>query len=103
MCIITKPLTTLPLRILLVAATAAEIEPLRTAWKLPNNAVHHARLQLDFLITGVGAVATAVVLTEHLLEQRYELILNVGICGSFRQDWPLGQVLRVWAGTPSPI
>ena len=70
------------MRILLVAATSAEIPA-----SLPP--------AVTPLVTGVGMVATAVQCARTLALQRYALALNVGVCGSFRAHLAPGTVVHV--------
>lgn len=75
------------MRILLVAATAAEIEPILEMEKQGN---------VEILITGVGMVATAFQLGQKLSQpDNYDLILNVGIAGTWNRDLALGTVVHV--------
>jgi futalosine hydrolase len=74
------------MKILVVAATSFEIEPL-----LQN----HSKHQIDFLITGVGQMLTAYHTGIALAKGDYQFALNAGICGSFRRDWELGKVVNV--------
>jgi len=75
--------------ILIVAATAAEIAPLLEEEK--KGRVNN----IDFLITGVGMVATAFALGKKLQEKRYDLAINLGIGGSFNRSLSLGDVVFV--------
>ena len=74
--------------VLVIAATEAEIKPFLG---LPKE----QRTGIDTLITGVGMVATALALGERLANTRYNLLLNVGVAGSFDRSIPLGEVVRV--------
>ncbi|MFD2743051.1 MULTISPECIES: futalosine hydrolase [Sphingobacterium] len=74
------------MEILIVAATEREIKP-----SLPIL----QELEIDVLITGVGMVETAFALGERLATKKYDLLLNVGIAGSFSPDLPLGSVVEV--------
>ncbi len=75
-------------KILIVAATAAEIAP--TVDK------YHGHVpKSDILITGVGMTATAFSLGRHLVNHPYSLIINAGIAGSFDHSIPLGTVVSV--------
>lgn len=74
------------MEILIVAATEREIKP-----SLPIL----QELEIDVLITGVGMVETAFALGERLATKSYDLLLNVGIAGSFSPDLPLGSVVEV--------
>ena len=77
---------------LVIAATAGEIAPFM---QLPP----HQREAMDTLITGVGMVATAYALGKQLNTQRYDLLLNVGIAGTFNRNIPLATVVRVQQDT----
>jgi futalosine hydrolase len=72
-------------RILIVAATEAEIAPIRP----------HLGSTVDVLVTGVGMVATAVRCSRALALTPYDLALNVGICGSFDRALEPGAVVHV--------
>lgn len=50
---------------------------------------------LDIRVSGVGAVATTEKLTRILEFSRYDLVMNVGICGSFRHDFALGSIVSI--------
>jgi futalosine hydrolase len=71
------------MRILIVAATAAEIAPLQQ------------RPEVETLITGVGMVAAAARTSGALARTRYDLALNLGICGSFDPALSPGTVVHV--------
>ena len=73
------------MHILLVAATAPEIAPL----------LADRRAGVDVLITGVGMVATAAHCSRALSTSRYDLALNVGVCGSFDRALAPGTVVHV--------
>jgi len=74
------------MRILLVSATKEEIQPSLSYLD------HH---QIDYLITGVGMVATAFKLGYYLKDHVFDLIINVGIAGSFVSEVTIGSVVRV--------
>jgi len=75
--------------ILVVAATAPEVEPLA---KYFGN-------KIDVLITGAGMVPTAFALGQHLSHQRYDLAINLGIAGSFDRSIEPGFVVEVTEDT----
>src|SRR2546429_612026 len=62
------------MRILVVAATDAEIAGIAGAAR-----------GVEFLITGVGMVATAARTSRALARTRYDVALNVGVCGSLHR------------------
>jgi futalosine hydrolase len=53
----------------------------------------------EILITGVGMVATAFALAKHLTTNKYDLVLNLGIAGSFDRTIALGEVLEITEDT----
>ena len=91
------------MRILVVAATWTEIEPLVA--KLPGASDSGARLQrcryrghdVDVLAAGVGMVATAAWCSQALTRTAYDLALNFGVCGTFDRAIELGTVVHVIA------
>lgn len=89
-------------KVLIVAATRGEIEPLLAQYQaqksLLSNKVFsfsHRRCHIDALITGVGMVATAYEMAFWLSRRNYDLLLNAGVCGSFNRDIPLGTALQI--------
>ena len=81
------------MRILIVAATAAEIAPLQQSLVLSSS--KGERPDVDVLITGVGMVAAAARTSGALARTRYDLALNLGICGSFDPALLPGTVVHV--------
>lgn len=82
--------------ILIVSATAAEVAPL-AEW------VNRQVPGVDVLVTGVGMVATAYALGRHLTDHTYDLIINVGIAGSFDRQILPGTVLNIVSDTFSEL
>src|ERR1700744_6481296 len=76
------------MRILVVAATSFEVEGLKSE-------VGSLKSEVEFLITGVGMVATAFELGKHLVLNQYDLVINLGIAGSFDRNIALGEVVEV--------
>jgi futalosine hydrolase len=90
------------MNLLIVAATEGEIKPL----PVPPLA---GRCFVEVLITGVGMLSTAYALTRHLSQRdpfgqinpkgipsdKYDLVLQVGVGGSFDRDIELGSVVFV--------
>jgi futalosine hydrolase len=84
------------LRILIVSATATENRfdilsnikvgiPIKVS-KLLNH-------DIDILVTGIGAVPAAFALARYA--ENYDLVINIGIAGSFKPDFPIGTVVCV--------
>jgi futalosine hydrolase len=59
--------------------------------------------QIHFLITGVGMVATAFALGKHLAVNQYDLVINLGIAGSFDRNITLGDVVEITRDTLSEL
>lgn len=87
------------MRLLVVAATSAEIAPLTAHLAQPERTTARAEraLELDVLVTGVGMVATAARVAATLASGRYDAALNLGVCGSFDRNRALGTVVHVIA------
>lgn len=81
------------MKILVVAATRAELSGLCTAFNLPEGNFQQTA-GFDLLITGVGMTATAFSLGQHLTPV-YDLVLNLGIAGGYNREIPLGTVVNV--------
>ena len=75
------------MKILLVSATEAELEPFETIWFRKN--------QVDRLVSGVGMVATAHSLTRELQSKSYDLAINIGLAGSFDRTFKLADFVAV--------
>jgi futalosine hydrolase len=86
---------------LIVSATTMEIRPFLEGLPLIEKQNEYlSRYQLknsiiDILITGVGMVPTAYFLGKQLERQRYDLIINAGIAGTFNRELQLGTVVNV--------
>jgi futalosine hydrolase len=80
------------MRILIVAATEAEIADL--ARVVPPSRSRSSN-EINILTTGVGMVATAARTARALAQTRYDLALNFGVCGSFDVALELGRVVHV--------
>jgi futalosine hydrolase len=70
------------MNVLIVAATKFEI----TSGKIKKNPI---------LITGVGMVNTAINLTKELMKKKYDLVINMGVAGSFSDELKNGDVVEV--------
>lgn len=81
------------MKILIVAATEAEIAPILDA----------RGHDVDRLITGIGMVATAARCAKALAGGTYGLALNFGVCGSFDPALAPGSVVHVVADRLSEL
>jgi futalosine hydrolase len=84
-----------------VAATAAEVAPFASRLRHTSNRTSRivryrgAAHEVDILVSGVGMVATASWTSRELARERYELALNLGVCGSFNRMLVPGMVVHV--------
>lgn len=76
------------MQILLVSATEKEI----------NNRPGYTR-QADILISGVGYASTLYFLQKKLSQKKYDLVIQMGISGSFTKNFYPGKVVLVNADT----
>ncbi len=88
------------MRILIVSATFQEVAGLPPPDTIATGAGVISEVQagdntLVFLVTGIGQMATAFHLGKHLTLHNYDLVINIGIAGTFRADWALGKVVNV--------
>ena len=89
------------MRILVVTATEAEVAALVTSLDPLSGrssrlkSYTHQPHSVDILTTGVGMVATATWCSGVFARERYDLVLNAGVCGSFRPALPPGSVVHV--------
>ena len=57
----------------------------------------------EVLISGVGMIYTTISLTKELIRNNYDLVINVGIAGSFVEKFKIGDVVEVVADCFSEI
>lgn len=88
-------LTSSSMRLLIVAATQAEIEPSLIELNLTEGENKRKDHKIFVLITGVGMVATAFSLGQHLAGNDYDLALNLGIAGTFDRALKPGEVVNI--------
>lgn len=78
------------MKILVVAATSQELDPVKNLVEGLGT-----RLELDYLVTGVGMVATAYALTNKLNGNDFDLVLNIGLAGAVDHSLEIGSVVAV--------
>ncbi|MBV8390647.1 MAG: futalosine hydrolase [Mucilaginibacter sp.] len=83
------------MRILVVSATEFEVGDLKSEVGSQSQESRSKNQDIDFLVTGVGMVATAFALGRHLATHQYDLAINLGIAGSFDRNITLGEVVEV--------
>ncbi|MDB5115269.1 MAG: mqnB [Mucilaginibacter sp.] len=95
------------MRILIVAATQCEVQQLMDALGMQKSDEadnlfvprHISVANCSVLITGAGMVPTAFALGKHLPHNVYNLVINLGIAGSFDRNIKLGDVLEITTDT----
>jgi futalosine hydrolase len=80
------------MKLLIVAATAFEVAPFR---QHIQDAALPAGLSIEVLVTGVGMMATTYALTRHLSAHTYDLVLQAGVGGSYKQALQPGDMALV--------
>lgn len=78
------------MRVIVTAATTKEYEHCFKTFK--SSSYPH---QISFFTTGVGMLATAVSLTDLLLKEKPDLIIQTGIAGTFDHSLSLGEVVVI--------
>lgn len=77
------------MKIIIVSATAFEVEPSISKIKSSKN------VDVSFVVTGVGMLATAVNLCKIIYEQKPDFIIQAGIAGCFDNNYKLGETVIV--------
>lgn len=90
-------------KVLIVAATKNEIQPLLNYFKI--NVIggeglfeRDSEFDISALITGVGMVNTAYYMGRYS-HNLYDFVINVGICGAFNRAIKIGEVVNVVTDT----
>ncbi len=82
-----------------ILITAAEEEEIITAKQAYNSLVQDLknRINVTFMLTGIGTTSTTYRLTKELCNSnlKYDLVVNIGIAGSFSLDHPIGSIARI--------
>ena len=84
------------MRILITAAEEEELITARQAFNSLSKSEQNA-LDITYMLTGIGTTSTSYRLTKMLTESNppFALALNIGIAGSFSDEYPIGSVARV--------
>lgn len=94
------PLISATMKLLIVSATEFEIMPLlnylQENFKNKENRRFFSKdIDIHILVSGVGPIHATFALATVLAQQRFDLVLNLGIAGAFNADLEIGQVLQV--------
>lgn len=87
-------------RILFTAAIEEELICARMAYRelfQGYKGLDDTDLTVDYLITGIGSTSTSYHLTKTLTSSDfiYDLVVNIGIAGTYTEKYPIGTVVRV--------
>lgn len=82
------------MKILLVSATDHELNLSNTSLK--NNSTP---VETDLLISGIGIASTIYHVTKNLMQNKYDIVIQAGIAGSFTNDLNLGEAVLISADT----
>jgi futalosine hydrolase len=78
------------MKILLVAATKMELEPFLNIYDRGMR-----NTSTEILVTGIGIAATVYHLTQRLMQDKFDLVIQAGIAGSFKTKYKRGDVVLV--------
>ncbi|MCE2825305.1 MAG: hypothetical protein LW718_07895, partial [Sediminibacterium sp.] len=80
------------MRVIITAATNLELDG---SAKKASQLFKKSKLKLSFHATGIGMLASGVKLTQHVTAHQPDLIIQMGIAGSYIKTEPLGKVMVV--------
>lgn len=85
------------MKLLIASATSFEVYDFKKYYDDNIIQFHDNNIELDFLVTGVGTVATVFNLMRHHYESGsfYDGLLQAGIAGSFRSNIKVGDMVQV--------
>src|SRR6185295_3957702 len=83
------------MNLLLVAATWDEIKPLENFLQEMDAEGKFHDHAVEICVTGIGGVQTAFHLGKILSTGKWDLAIQLGICGSFRKEFPIGTTVNV--------
>ena len=87
--------------ILIIASTKFEVNQIIKQFSfllkkgLNTSSYNYKNLTIDVLVSGIGIPSTTYLLTKAISKKKYDLVLNVGICGSFKKNIEVGKVVNV--------
>ncbi len=88
------------MKILIVASTILEIKPLlKIESEKSNNSRYfdlaHTKHDVSAIITGVGIPAMCTLLSTHLTNKKYDLVINAGIAGAYQGKHQIGDIVGI--------
>lgn len=91
------------MKILVIAATWMEVRLLADEMEFIEEKSHNLKefrygnMHVDILISGIGTTFTTFHLTSVLKDNKYHMVVNVGIAGSLTRDLEMGETVMVVA------
>jgi futalosine hydrolase len=88
-------------KILILAATNIEVRAIQKELALIETYDDHLgrykskETIIDVLVSGIGMAAKAYQLGKYLQKENYDLVLNIGIAGSFKKEIPIASLVNV--------
>ncbi len=82
-------------KILIVSATLAEVKPLIDHFSFDSNTFNFNDYHIEVLISGVGIIASTFALTQKLCLSKVDLVINIGVAGTFSDQILNGEVVEV--------
>lgn len=79
--------------ILIISATEMEVEAIKSWWE--TNEEQYPLMQIKFVVTGIATSMTILNLTKKLLKNNYDLVIQLGIAGTYQDALPVGKVVAV--------
>src|SRR5437763_138296 len=83
------------MNLLLTAATWNEIKPLEKYLQQLDSEGKLRDHAIEICVTGVGGVQTAFSLGKILSIGKWDLAIQVGICGTFKKEFPIGTTVNI--------
>ncbi len=79
------------MKVLIIAATQPELA------EIESSSLMHPKLDIHCAVTGIGMIATTYHLMHKLHEQPFDIIIQIGIAGSFDKQLTLGDAVVIKA------
>jgi len=77
------------MKILFAAATEMEMDYLKKSFS------NYKMLQMEYCLTGIGAISTTFHLQKTIFSSRPDLVIQVGLAGAFSELYPIGNAFAV--------
>jgi len=84
---------------LIVSATTREVKPLLNHAEKKTEHLLELTPHTDILITGIGIFQTIYLMMNHLNNNHYDQLINVGIAGSYLPEIKVGTVVEIVSDT----